>query len=297
MMILVQIFGLRVGNNKDLNMSQISKFHLKKSIIALTIIIVLVGLVAYRYVQNQQQDNVLTIGISPPYAELLQSVAKEVEKDGIHVKLVEFSDWQAPNVAVQNRDIDANFFQQSVFLKNAIKQTQYDLHAFGIGSGSHVGLYSKHYKSLDALPQNARVVIPSDPVNSARALILLDRAGLIQIKDINNELSTLQDIISNPKQLKFLEVEGPQTALAYDDADLIFGFPHYLNMAKKADPHSALFLDPIDKKYAILFVTRSDYQDKNQKLEKFIHAFQNSKQVQNILDQDFGKEMWFAGWK
>lgn len=149
------------------------------------------------------------------------------------------------------------FFQQSVFLKNAtVKQTNYDLHAFGTGSGSHVGLYSKQYKSLDALPQNA-CGHSSDPVNSARALILLHRAGLIQIKDVNNELSTLQDIVSNPKHLKFLEVEGPQTALAYDDADLIFGFPHYLNMAKKADPHSALFLDPIDKKYAILFVTRS----------------------------------------
>ena len=278
-------------------MSQVSKLKNKNLLIGLAVVIVLLGLFAYRYVQNQQKDNVLTIGISPPYAELLQTVAKEVEKDGIHVKLVEFSDWQAPNVAVQNRDIDANFFQQSVFLKNAIKQTNYDLHAFGIGSGSHVGLYSKQYKSLAALPQNARVVIPSDPVNSARALILLHRAGLIQIKDINNELSTLQDIVSNPKHLKFLEVEGPQTALAYDDADLIFGFPHYLNMAKKADPHSALFLDPVDKKYAILFVTRTDYQDKNQKLEKFIQAFQNSQQVRDILDKDFGKDMWFAGWK
>ena len=294
MMMLVKNFGLQVGNKI---MSQTSKANLKKILIGVAVIVVILGLAAYRYTQKTQQDNVLTIGISPPYAELLQTVAKEVEKDGIHVKLVEFSDWQAPNIAVQNRDIDANFFQQSVFLKNAIKQTNYDLHAFGIGSGSHVGLYSKQYKSLDALPQNARVVIPSDPVNSARALILLDRAGLIKIKDVNNELSTLQDIVSNPKQLKFLEVEGPQTALAYDDADLIFGFPHYLNMAKKADPHSALFLDPIDKKYAILFVTRTDYQDQNQKLEKFIHAFQNSQKVREILDKDFGKDMWFAGWK
>ncbi|QQN40477.1 MetQ/NlpA family ABC transporter substrate-binding protein [Acinetobacter sp. CS-2] len=278
-------------------MSKISKLNLKKLLIGLTVVVIIAGLMTYRYVQNPQQDNVLTIGISPPYAELLQTVAKEVEKDGIHVKLVEFSDWQAPNVAVQNGDIDANFFQQSVFLKNVIKKTHYDLHAFGIGSGSHVGLYSKQYKSLDALPQNARVVIPSDPVNSARALILLHRAGLIQIKDIHNELSTLQDIVANPKQLKFLEVEGPQTALAYDDADLIFGFPHYLNMAKKADSHSALFLDPVDKKYAILFVTRKDYVDHDKKLETFVKAFQNSTKVKTILDRDFGTGMWFEGWK
>ena len=107
---------------------------------------------------------------------------------------------------MQNSDIDANFFQQSVFLRNAIRETNYDLHAFATGTGSHVGLYSKKYKSLDALPAQARVVIPNDPVNSARALILLNRAGLIQLKDLNNELSTVKDIVSNPKQLQFIEV-------------------------------------------------------------------------------------------
>lgn len=265
--------------------------------IAIIAIIVIVGLTAYRWSNSSDQKQTLKIGISPPYAELLQSVANDVKAQGIDVELIEFSDWQAPNVAVQNGDIDANFFQQRVFLNNAIKQTNYDLQSFAIGSGSHVGLYSKKYKTLADLPEKARVVIPSDPVNSARALILLHRAGLIQLKDINNELSTLQDIRSNPKQLTFIEVEGPQTALAYDDADLIFGFPHYLNMAKKADPHSALFLDPIDKKYAILFVTRKDYSDPDKKLETFVKTFQNSEKVKQILDRDFGQNMWFEGWK
>lgn len=274
--------------------------HLKNAktwSLALIALLIAGSLITYQYLNTQKHADVLTIGISPPYADLLQSVADEVEKQGIHVKLVEFSDWQAPNIAVQNGDIDANFFQQTVFLNNAVKQTGFDLHAFAVGTGSHVGLYSKKYQSLSALPTKARIVIPSDPVNSARALILLDRAGLIQLKDLNNELSTLQDIVSNPKQFNFIEVEGPQTARAIDDADLIFGFPHYLKMAKVADPHDALFLDPIDKKYAILFVTRKDYQDKQQKLAKFVHAFQNSKDVQNILNQDFGKGMWFEGWK
>lgn len=271
--------------------------NIKKWLIALTVITIALSVAGYRFVKNQQQAHVLTIGISPPYADLLQSVAEDVKQQGIQVKLVEFSDWQAPNIAVQNGDIDANFFQQSVFLKNAIRETNFDLHAFATGTGSHVGLYSKKHQSLTELPEQARIVIPSDPVNSARALILLHRAGLIQLKDINNELSTLQDIVSNPKHFQFIEVEGPQTARAIDDADLIFGFPHYLKMAKVADPHDALFLDPIDKKYAILFVTRKDYQDKDQKLATFVQAFQNSKKVQTILDQDFGKGMWFQGWK
>ena len=278
------------------NSVSISK-NRKTWLIGLAVVILIATVAVYRYSQSQAQQDVLTIGISPPYAELLQSVADDVKKQGIQVKLVEFSDWHAPNVAVQNGDIDANFFQQSVFLRNAIRETQYDLHAFATGTGSHVGLYSKKYKSLDQLPTKSRVVIPNDPVNSARALILLHRAGLMQLKDINNELSTVQDIVQNPKQLQFIEVEGPQTAHAYNDADLIFGFPHYLKMAKVTDPHSALFLDPVDKKYAILFVTRKDYSDPNQKLPIFVKAFQNSKHVQEILDRDFGSKMWFEGWK
>jgi len=266
-------------------------------LIGLTTLLVILGLAAYRFNSNTLQKDTLTIGISPPYADLLQSVADDMKAQGIQVKLVEFSDWHAPNVAVQNGDIDANFFQQSVYLKNAIRETRFNLHAFAPGTGSHVGLYSKKYQSLEQLPVHARVVIPNDPVNSARALILLARAGLIEVKDIQNELTTLQDIIHNPKQLQFIEVEGPQTAHAIDEADLIFGFPHYLKMAKAANPKDALFLDPIDKKYAILFVTRTDYQDKDQKLAKFVQAFQTSEKVKTILDRDFGQGMWFQGWK
>ncbi|MFX8910709.1 MetQ/NlpA family ABC transporter substrate-binding protein, partial [Acinetobacter baumannii] len=92
-----------------------------------------------------------------------------------------------------------------------------------VGAASHVGLYSKKYKSLDELPQNARVVVPNDPVNQGRALLLLQQAKLIQLKDPNNYLSKLSDITVNPKNLKFIEVEGPQTARAIDDVDLAFG--------------------------------------------------------------------------
>ncbi|ENU20219.1 hypothetical protein F994_01276 [Acinetobacter bohemicus ANC 3994] len=271
--------------------------NLKIWLIALSVIVVIAGLSIYRYSNSQSQQDVLKIGISPPYAELLRSVADEVKAQGIHVELIEFSDWQAPNVAVQNGDIDANFFQQSVFLANAVRETGYDLHAFAKGSGSHVGLYSKKYQSLDQIPNQAKVVVPNDPVNLSRGLTLLARAGLLSVKDVNNELTTLQDITSNPKQLKLIEVEGPQTAHAYNEADLIMGFPHYLKMAKVADPNSALFIDPVDKKYAILFVTRKDYQDENQKLALFVKAFQNSAKVREILNKDFGQSMWFEGWK
>ncbi|NNH25106.1 MetQ/NlpA family ABC transporter substrate-binding protein [Acinetobacter terrestris] len=278
-------------------MSNTVKNNTKLWVISAVVIALVAGLAGYRWINSSQHNNTLKIGISPPYAELLRSVADEVKAQGINVELIEFSDWQAPNVAVQNGDIDANFFQQSVFLANAVRETGYQLHAFGKGSGSHVGLYSKKYQSLDQIPDQAKVVVPNDPVNLSRGLTLLARAGLLSVKDVNNELTTLQDITSNPKQLKLIEVEGPQTAHAYNEADLIMGFPHYLKMAKVADPNSALMIDPVDKKYAILFVTRKDYSDQDQKLATFVKAFQNSAKVREILNEDFGQGMWFEGWK
>ncbi|MPW44902.1 methionine transporter [Acinetobacter guerrae] len=259
-------------------------------------VILIVGLLIWnkqRHTQNEQ----LVIGISPPFAHPLQAAAKEAEKQGIHVKLVEFSDWNTPNITLNNGDIDANFFQHQPFLSNVIKETGYKLKAFGVGAASHVGLYSKKYKSLDELPQNARVVIPNDPVNQGRALLLLQQAKLIELKDPNNYLSKLSDISNNPKHLQFVEVEGPQTARAIDDVDLAFGYPNYLRLAKTVDPESALVLDDTtNKRYAILFVVRDDYQDKGDKLKKFVEIYQNSPEVKAALNQDIGAKLWFPGW-
>ncbi|WP_336147272.1 MetQ/NlpA family ABC transporter substrate-binding protein [Acinetobacter soli] len=268
----------------------------KLIILGALFVVLIIGLVIWN--QNRQsQHQELVIGISPPFAHPLQAAAKEAEKKGIHVKLVEFSDWNTPNITLNNGDIDANFFQHQPFLSNAIKEGGYKLKAFGVGAASHVGLYSKKYKSLDELPQNARVVVPNDPVNQGRALLLLQQAKLIQLKDPNNYLSKLSDITVNPKNLKFIEVEGPQTARAIDDVDLAFGYPHYLRLAKTADPNSALLLDDTtNKRYAILFVVRDDYEDKDGKLKKFIEIYQNSPAVKAAIDEDIGPKLWFPGW-
>ncbi|KAA8732455.1 methionine transporter [Acinetobacter qingfengensis] len=270
-----------------------------KFVVIAGVIIAVIAALAYWNYQKKSGDSELVIGISPSFAKPLQVAADEAKKQGVNVKLVEFSDWNTPNITLSHGDIDANFFQHQPFLDNAKKENpDFKLKAFATGVASHVGLYSKKYTSLDALPQNAKVVIPNDPVNQGRALLLLQQAKLITLKDPNNHLSGLKDIAENPKQLQFVEVEGPQTARAIDDADLAFGYPHYLRLAKTADPNSALLLDDnTNTRYAILFVVREDYQDKNDKLKKFVEIYQNSPEVKQALDQDFGAKLWFPGWK
>lgn len=238
------------------------------------------------------------IGISPSFAKPLQVAAEEAKAQGVDVKLVEFSDWNTPNITLNHGDIDANFFQHQPFLDNAKKETDFKIKAFAKGAATHVGLYSKKYQSFDQLPQGGTVAIPNDPVNQGRALQLLQQAGLITLKDQNDYLAKVSDIAQNPKNFKFIEVEGPQTARAIDDVDLAFGYPHYLRMAKTADPEQALlFDDNTNTRYAILFAVREDYQDKGDKLAKFVQVYQNSPKVKAALDADFGRKLWFPGWK
>lgn len=269
----------------------------KFTMIGVIIAAVIIGLVIWNQ-QKKSGSNELVIGISPSFAKPLQVAAEEAKQQDINVKLVEFSDWNTPNITLNHGDIDANFFQHQPFLDNAKKETDFKIKAFAKGAATHVGLYSKKINSLDELKDGAKVVVPNDPVNQGRALLLLQQAKLVTLKDPNNHLSSLKDIAVNPKNLQFVEVEGPQTARAIDDVDLAFGYPHYLRLAKTADPEQALLFDSNkDNRYAILFAVREDYQDKNDKLKKFVEIYQNSPRVKEALDADFGAKLWFPGWK
>lgn len=269
----------------------------KFTVIGVIIAAVIIGLVVWNQQKKSGSDE-LVIGISQSFAKPLQVAAEEAKQQGVNVKLVEFSDWNTPNITLNHGDIDANFFQHQPFLDNAKKETDFKIKAFAKGAATHVGLYSKKIKSFDELKDGAKVVVPNDPVNQGRALLLLQQAKLVTLKDSNNHLCSLKDIAANPKNLQFVEVEGPQTARAIDDVDLAFGYPHYLRLAKTADPEKALLFDSNkDNRYAILFAVREDYQDKNDKLKKFVDIYQNSPRVKEALDTDFGAKLWFPGWK
>ena len=273
----------------------------KLTILAVIIAAIIIGLVIWSQKGKQDQQEIV-IGISPPFAKPLQVAVDEAKKEGINIKLVEFSDWNTPNITLNHGDIDANYFQHQPFLTNATKETSFKLKPIAAGVATHVGLYSKKYKSINDVTDGARVVIPNDPVNQGRALLLLQQSKLITLKDANNHLSNLQDIASNPKNLKFIEVEGPQTARAVDEADLVFSYPMYLRLAKTIDPNAALVLDQINNtRYAILFVVRDDYEqthpEKAENLKKFIQIYQNSEKVKQELNADIGEKLWFKGWK
>ena len=230
----------------------------------------------------------LKIGVTPgAYADSIQAAAQEAKKEGLEVQVVEFSDWTTPNLALASKDLDANYFQHKAFLDNAIKERGYAFQVTGVGILPNIGLYSARYKQFADLPVGARVAVASDPVNQGRGLLLLQKAGLIKLRDGVGFTGGLADIADNPKKLKFTEVEGPQLVRVINDVDLSQGYPHFIVAAKTFDPGSALLFSGIeDTQFALRFVARKDNAD-DPRLKRFVQIYQQSPAVRAQISKSY----------
>lgn len=216
----------------------------------------------------------LTIGVTAgPVALLLENVAARAKAKGVDVKLVEFSDWVTPNSAVMAGDLDANFFQHATFLAQQNKARGSNLVQVDPGGIiGPVGLFSKRYKSLDEVKAGDSVSIPNDPVNGARGLILLEKAGLLKLMPGKGTEVSVQDVIENPKKLKIIELESGQIYRSLDDVAL--SSVNFTSLVLGGgDPKSALIADlTTDEKFVFRFVARPDRKD-NPRLHAFIREF------------------------
>ncbi|KWA29919.1 methionine ABC transporter substrate-binding protein [Burkholderia multivorans] len=238
----------------------------------------------------------LKVGIATsPQIDALKVAAKEAKAQGLDVKIIEFTDWNTPNAALANKDIDVNYFQHIPFLENAKKQGGYDFLAIAPGTIMKIGLYSKKVKSFGELKDGAKVAIANDPVNGGRGLLLLQRAGLITLKPGVDYRATTRDIIANPKHLKIVQLEASQLARSLDDVDLAQGYPSFIKLAGTTDPNSALLFDGTENKnFAIQWVVRPDSVN-DPRIRKFIAIYQHSPAVRKALDNAFGS-LYAVAW-
>lgn len=226
----------------------------------------------------------LKIGVSAgPYGEILEYAAAIAAKEGLEVKVIEFTDWNMPNAALASGELDANNFQHTPYLNNQIKQRGYDLLPVAKSIVVPMGIYSNKITSLVELPAGARISIPNDPTNGARALVLLQLAGLLQLKDGTDFTASVTDIISNPKQLKLVELDAAQLPRSLDDvtASVIT-----LNYAVQAglDPKKALLLENDLSKWHLVWVTRRDNAN-DQRVQRFIQIYQSPEVRQFIASR------------
>jgi len=231
----------------------------------------------------------LRIGVTPgALADSILVPAQEAKAKGLSVRVVEFSDWTTPNVALEAGDLDLNYFQHQAFLDNAVRQNGFKLRSVGLGLLPNIGLYSERYARLADLPVGARVAVANDPVNQGRGLALLAAAGLITLKDGAGAKATLDDIAANPRKLAFVEIEGPQLVRAVADVDLAQGYPaHYVNAGRGDFAGRALTYSGVgDLAFAIRFVARADRAD-SVEIRQFIDLYHTSPAVRAKIDAAF----------
>ncbi|MCH1880044.1 MetQ/NlpA family ABC transporter substrate-binding protein [Alcaligenes ammonioxydans] len=233
----------------------------------------------------------LKIGVVPGiFADSVVVAAQEAKQQGVDVQVIEFTDWATPNVALDAGDIDLNYYQNSNYLANAVRDKGFKLVSVQPGILSYLGLYSLKHATLADLPDGAKVAIASDAVNVGRGLRLLQHAGLITLRPETGLLGTPDDIVSNPKNLKFVEVEGPQLARATQDVDLAQGFPYFILASNAFDATKALSLTSYeDDSWAIQFVARGD-KAQDPRIAQFLEVYKTSPAVREAIDQFYQGE-------
>jgi len=227
----------------------------------------------------------LSVAATPvPHAEILEFVKPALAKEGVNLKVKVCTDYVQPNVQVAEKRLDANFFQHQPYLDEFNKSKGTDLVSVAAVHLEPLGAYSSKYKKLDELKEGATVVIPNDATNGGRALLLLDKAGLIKLKDSKNILSTVKDITENPKNLKFRELEAATIPRVLTQVDLALINTNYALEAKLNPEKDALVIEGSDSPYVNILVARPDDKD-SADMKKLVAALHTPEVKAFILEK------------
>ncbi|WP_394788646.1 MetQ/NlpA family ABC transporter substrate-binding protein [Rhodoferax sp.] len=228
------------------------------------------------------QDKPLKIGVTAgPHAQIFEQVKKVVEKDGLKIQIVEFSDYIQPNAALAAGDLDANSYQHKPYLDQQVKDRGYKIVSVGYTVNFPIGIYSKKIKSLSELKEGARVGIPNDPTNGGRVLLVFQDQGLIKLKPEAGLKATPLDVIDNPKKIKFVEVDAAQLPRTLDDLDASAVNTNYA-LSAGLNPKDAIAQENAKSPYVNLLAVREQDKDKPwvAKLVKAYHSDEVRKYIQ-----------------
>ncbi|MGY2235112.1 MetQ/NlpA family ABC transporter substrate-binding protein [Pseudomonas gingeri] len=227
----------------------------------------------------------LSVAATPvPHAEILEFIKPTLAKEGVNLKVKVFTDYVQPNVQVAEKRLDANFFQHQPYLDEFNKAKGTHLISIAAVHVEPLGVYSSKYKKLEDLPGGATVVIPNDATNGGRALLLLQKAGLIKLKDPTNILSTPKDISENSKDLKIRELEAATLPRVLTQVDLALINTNYALEAKLDPSKDALYLEGADSPYVNILVGREDDKDSDA-MKKLVTALHSPEVKAFILEK------------
>lgn len=251
---------------------------------------ILLSFVFFAAATSLAQAETLKIGVTGgPHAEIFEKVKELAAKDGLDLKIIEFDDYQLPNAALVNGDLDANSFQHQPFLDQQVRDRGYPLVSIAKTVIFPIGLYSKKIKSLADLKEGDKVSIPNDPTNGGRVLLLLQDNGLITLRPDAGLKATPLDIVGNPKKLKIVELPAPQLPRSLDDVTIAAINTNFAMEVGLKPERDALVLEKTDSPYANIIAIRTADKDKPA-LAKLVKLYQSA-EIRTFIKERFGSSV------
>lgn len=239
----------------------------------------------------------IKIGVVGEFNEVLEEVIKRYEEGtGNTAELVKFADYNQPNEALASGDIDLNAFQHHKFLNEFNEDRGSDLVAIGDTMLAPIALYSNKIKSLEELPEGAKIALPNDPSNGSRALFLLQDAGLIKVEGEPGDIIGLENITENSKNLELIEMDASETARSLDDVDCAIVNDTFA-LDSGLDKDTSIYTeDPKSdsvKQYINIIAARKE-DENNENYKEFVKYYQTEETKQDF--ETYTKGSWIPAW-
>jgi D-methionine transport system substrate-binding protein len=232
------------------------------------------------------EDNIKVGVTGGPHAQIMEVVKTVAAKNGLNIKVIEFSDYVQPNAALAGGDLDANSYQHDPYLQAQVKDRGYKLIRIADTVTYPMGIYSKKVKTLAELQPGAKIAVPNDPTNGGRALLLLQKQGLLKLRADAGLKATPLDIVENPKKLKIVELDAAQIPRSLNDVDAAAINTNFAMEAGLKPKQDAIAIEDPKGPYVNIIAIREADRSKPW-VAKLVAAY-HSPEVKQFVESKFG---------
>ncbi|MCC8403814.1 MetQ/NlpA family ABC transporter substrate-binding protein [Paraburkholderia sp. MMS20-SJTN17] len=239
-------------------------------------------------------EDTIKVGVTGgPHAQIMDVVKTVAARNGLNIKIVEFSDYVQPNAALASGDLDANSYQHDPYLQAQVKDRGYKLIRIADTVTYPMGVYSKKLKTLAELQPGAKIAVPNDPTNGGRALLLLQKQGLLKLRADAGLKATPLDIVDNPRKLKIVELDAAQIPRSLGDVDAAAINTNFAMEAGLKPKQDAIAIEDPKGPYVNIIAIRE--ADRNKPWVSKLVAAYHSPEVKQFVDGKFGGSV-IASW-